>query len=94
MKKVFVEDILNENKNLFVLFGELGFCLVMWDFDLFLCYSVLVFVVIGVVIIFVVLLLVEVKSEIENKEENFSFLEELSLFMEKLKDVYYDDDDG
>lgn len=94
MKKAFVEDILNENKNLSVLLGEPGSRLVMWDPDLLPRHSVLALAATGVATTPAVSSPAEAKSEIENKEENPSLLEELSLFMEKLKDVYYDDDDG
>ncbi|XP_009122623.1 probable lysine-specific demethylase ELF6 [Brassica rapa] len=94
VKKAFVEDILNENKNLSVLLGEPGSRLVMWDPDLLPRHSVLALAATGVATTPAVSSPAEAKSEIENKEENPSLLEELSLFMEKLKDVYYDDDDG
>ena len=94
MKKAFVEDILNENKNLSVLLGEPGSRLVMWDPDLLPRHSALSLSAAGVATTPAVSSPAEAKSEIENKEENPSLLEELSLFMEKLKDVYYDDDDG
>ncbi|CAN7036929.1 unnamed protein product [Brassica oleracea var. botrytis] len=94
VKKAFVEDILNENKNLSVLLGEPGSRLVMWDPDLLPRHSALSLSAAGVATTPAVSSPAEAKSEIENKEENPSLLEELSLFMEKLKDVYYDDDDG
>ncbi|KAF2535746.1 hypothetical protein F2Q70_00006716 [Brassica cretica] len=94
VKKAFVEDILNENKNLSVLLGEPGSPLVMWDPDLLPRHSALALAAAGVATTPALSSPAEAKSEIENKEENPSLLEELSLFMEKLKDVYYDDDDG
>ncbi|CAH8379633.1 unnamed protein product [Eruca vesicaria subsp. sativa] len=100
VKKAFVEDILNENKNLSVLLGEPGSRLVMWDPDLLPRHSVLALAATGVDATSTVSCPAEAKSELENghsetqNKENPTLLEELSLFMEKLKDVYYDDDDG
>ncbi|KAF8115291.1 hypothetical protein N665_0029s0126 [Sinapis alba] len=96
VKKAFVEDILNENKNLYVLLGEPGFRLVMWDPDLLPRHSALALAAAGDGLATTA----KAKSELENghsgmeNEEKTTLLEELSLFMEKLKDVYYDDDDG
>ncbi|KAJ0243942.1 lysine-specific demethylase ELF6 [Hirschfeldia incana] len=100
VKKAFVEDILNENKNLSVLLGEPGSRLVMWDPDLLPRHSALALAATGVDATSAVSCPAEAKSELENghsgtkNEEKTTLLEELSLFMEKLKDVYYDDDDG
>lgn len=101
MKKAFVEDILNENKNLSVLLGEPGSRLVMWDPDLLPRHSALALSAAGVdATTSAVSCPAEAKNEVENghsgtqNEEKTTLLEELSLFMEKLKDVYYDDDDG
>ncbi|CAH2074197.1 unnamed protein product [Thlaspi arvense] len=92
VKKAFVEDILNENKNLSVLHREPGFRLVMWDPDLLPRHSVHGLVTVGGA---AVSSPAEGKNELEEKnKEKTTLLEELSLFMEKLKDVYYDDDDG
>ncbi|CAA7033953.1 unnamed protein product [Microthlaspi erraticum] len=96
VKKAFVEDILNENKKISVLLQEPGFRLVMWDPDLLPRHSALALATaegpvpspaVG-------------KTELEDghsgmqKKEKGTLLEELSLYMEKLNDVYYDDDDG
>ncbi|KAJ4882404.1 putative lysine-specific demethylase ELF6 [Raphanus sativus] len=101
VKKAFVEDILNENKNLSVLLGEPGSRLVMWDPDLLPRHSALALSAAGVdATTSAVSCPAEAKNEVENghsgtqNEEKTTLLEELSLFMEKLKDVYYDDDDG
>lgn len=101
MKKAFVEDILNENKNLSVLLGEPGSRLVMWDPDLLPRHSALALAATGVdAATSAVSCPEEAKNEVENghagtqNEEKTTLLEELSLFMEKLQDVYYDDDDG
>ena len=57
----------------------------MWDPDLLPRHSAMALAAAGVAVPSPA----EAKSEVENKEENTSLLEELSLFMEKLKDVYY-----
>jgi len=100
VKRAFVEDILNENKNLSVLLREPGSRLVMWDPDLLPRHSALALAAAGVAGASAVSPpavakkeLEEGHSELQNKEKT-SLLEELSLFMEKLNDVYYDDDDG
>ncbi|EOA19804.1 hypothetical protein CARUB_v10000051mg [Capsella rubella] len=100
VKKAFVEDILNENKNLSVLLREPGSRLVMWDPDLLPRHSALALAAVGGAATSAVLppsvaknIPEEGHSELQNKEKT-TLLEELSLFMEKLNDVYYDDDDG
>ncbi|KAG7554063.1 JmjN domain [Arabidopsis suecica] len=100
VKRAFVEDILNENKNLSVLLREPGSRLVMWDPDLLSRHSALALAAAGVPAASAVSPpavatneLEEGHSELQNKEKT-TLLEELSLFMEKLNDVYYDDDDG
>ncbi|ESQ40332.1 hypothetical protein EUTSA_v10012447mg [Eutrema salsugineum] len=97
VKKAFVEDILNENKNLSVLLREPGIRLVMWDPDLLPRHSALALAAAGGP---AASLPAEAKNELEDghsvmqNKEKTTLLEELSLFMEKLNDVYYDDDDG
>lgn len=103
VKRAFVEDILNENKNLSVLLREPGSRLVMWDPDLLPRHSVLALAAAGGAAASAVSIvsppavakneLEEGHSELQNKKKT-TLLEELSLFMEKLNDVYYDDDDG
>lgn len=100
VKKAFVEDILSENRNLSVLLQEPGFRLVMWDPDLLPRHSALALAAAGGAAAFAVSSTAVAKNELEedhsemqNKEKT-TLLEELSLFMEKLNDVYYDDDDG
>lgn len=96
VKKAFVEDILNENKNLSVLLQEPGFRLVMWDPDLLPRHSALSLVAAEAAVSSQAVAKSELEdghSGMQNKEKT-SLLEELSLFMEKLNDVYYDDDDG
>lgn len=100
MKKAFVEDILNENKNLSVLLREPGFRLVMWDPDLLTRHSALALTAAEGAAAYAVSSPAVAKTELEeghsgmqNKEKT-TLLEELSLFMEKLNDIYYDDDDG
>ncbi|KAL1201477.1 Lysine-specific demethylase ELF6 [Cardamine amara subsp. amara] len=97
VKKAFVEDILSENRNLSVLLQEPGFRLVMWDPDLLLRHSALDVAAAGDAVVSSPAVakneLEKCHSEMQNKEKT-TLLEELSLFMEKLNDVYYDDDDG
>lgn len=100
MKKAFVEDILNENKNVSVLLREPGFRLVMWDPDLLPRQSALALAAAGGTAAFAVTPPAVAKNEIEEghsemqNEKKTTLLEELSSYMEKLNDVYYDDDDG
>ncbi|VVB13157.1 unnamed protein product [Arabis nemorensis] len=96
VKKAFVEDILNENKNLSVLLREPGFRLVMWDPDLLPRHSALALAAAETAVSSPAVAISELEDDhfgMQNKEKT-SLLEELSLFMEKLNDVYYDDDDG
>lgn len=96
VKKAFVEDILNENKNISVLLQEPGFRLVMWDPDLLPRDSALALATAEGAVPSPAVGKNEVgegDSGMQNKEKG-TLLEELSLYMEKLKDVYYDDDDG
>ncbi|KAG2262516.1 hypothetical protein Bca52824_069595 [Brassica carinata] len=86
--------------NLSVLLGEPGSRLVMWDPDLLPRHSALALAAAGVDATSAVSCPAEAKNEVEEghsgtqNKDNPTLLEELSLFMEKLKDVYYDDDDG
>uniref|UniRef100_A0A1J3FQE6 Putative lysine-specific demethylase ELF6 n=1 Tax=Noccaea caerulescens TaxID=107243 RepID=A0A1J3FQE6_NOCCA len=96
VKKAFVEDILNENKNISVLLQEPGFRLVMWDPDLLPRDSALALATAEGAVPSPAVgknELGEGHSGMQNKEKG-TLLEELSLYMEKLNDVYYDDDDG
>ncbi|KFK24872.1 putative lysine-specific demethylase elf6-like [Arabis alpina] len=96
VKKAFVEDILNENKNLSVLHREPGFRLVMWDPYQLPRHSALALAAAETAFSSPAVAKSELEdghSGMQNKEKT-TLLEELSLFMEKLNDVYYDDDDG
>ncbi|CAN8257194.1 unnamed protein product [Cochlearia groenlandica] len=99
VKKAFVEDILTENKNLSLLNREPGFRLVVWDPDLLPRHNALALAAIAGVDASAISSPAVATTELEeghsgtkNKEKS-NLLEELSLFMEKLNDVYYDDDD-
>ncbi|XP_010423602.1 PREDICTED: probable lysine-specific demethylase ELF6 [Camelina sativa] len=96
VKKAFVEDILNENKNLSALLREPSSRLVMWDPDLLPRHTALALAAVGDAATSAVSPPAVAKNEpeeVQNKEKT-TLLEELSLFMEKLNDVYYDEDDG
>lgn len=97
VKRAFVEDILNENKNLSVLLREPGSRLVTWDPDLLPRHNAVALAAAAASAVSPPAVatneLEEGHSELQNKEKT-TLLEELSLFMEKLNDVYYDDDDG
>ncbi|XP_010543545.1 PREDICTED: probable lysine-specific demethylase ELF6 [Tarenaya hassleriana] len=100
VKKAFVEDMLNENKILSVLILDPGYRLVSWDPDLLprqnaesLATAALTTVTTTILSSAVSEGGFEGHSETQTNDKKTTLLEELSLFMEKLSDVYDNDDD-